>query len=1062
MSKLNCFGIRVFLIFPIFLSCFLVFSQTGNNDLTFNPNDLGFGFGDGASFTVLATDTLPDGKIMIAGAFTSYNGTSITRLARLHPDGSLDETFNPGLGPNNVVYAMAVQSDGKVIIGGLFTTYNGLSQPRIARINTDGSIDNTFNINGGAGVSINAIAIQPDGKILIGGGFTTYGGLSRNRILRLNADGTVDTSFAIGTGANGTVHTILLQPDGKVIIGGEFTSYNGTTRNRIARLNSNGSYDASFLIGTGANNFVYTCYLQSDGKIIIGGTFTSYGVTTINRIARLNTDGTLDGTFTVGTGIIGSSDSVLAFAVQSDNKIILGGNFTSFNGNARSRVLRLNANGTLDETFDVGTGLNNLVYGIKIQAGNKILLVGAFSAYNGNFCSNIVRLNANASFDLSFNSGSGANAQVQSCVVLADGKMLLAGSFSKYNGIQSEKIVRINADGSIDQSFSANVSGPILSMAVQTDGKLIIAGQFTSVDGVTRNRIARLNTNGSLDISFNPGTGASNTVRSVVLQSDGKILIGGTFTTVNSTQRNRVARLNTDGSLDATFLSAAISSNTGANNEVNAIVLQPDGQVLIGGSFTSFNGTTRNRIARLNTNGTLDTSFSPGSGFGAAVWALALQSDNKIIAGGQFFTFNSIGRLRLARLNTNGSLDTSFVPGESADNTIFALAIEPSGKIVLGGQFSVYQNVSRNSIARVNTDGAIDASFDPGTGANAEIRSLTFDQDGNLMAGGSFTSYNNVGRNRITRISGDCLVATSTDFINSATPITWIDGNTYTESNNTATFTIVGGATNGCDSIVTLHLNIVSALQYELTASNGQICAGDEVVLAVNLLGANYPAGYVHCNPSNPTQVVDVTNPTTGKTWMDRNLGANRAAISSTDSEAYGSLFQWGRFADGHQCVNRFSGDGVTTSGTTSTISATATPSHGSFIAVNNAQWQSPTVNNLWQGVDGINNPCPAGYRLPTEAELESERLSWQQAPINSTNDIVGGFASPLKFTMGGRRNNSNGGLSSVGSYGAYWSSTALAWEEISLDLIIGVTFPASVEWNHNRSMAVSVRCIKN
>lgn len=303
--------------------------------------------------------------------------------------------------------------------------------------------------------------------------------------------------------------------------------------------------------------------------------------------------------------------------------------------------------------------------------------------------------------------------------------------------------------------------------------------------------------------------------------------------------------------------------------------------------------------------------------------------------------------------------------------------------------------------------------------------------------------------------------STGQDNIVSAQPITWIDGNTYSESNNTATFNIVGGASNGCDSLVTLNLTIVPHLNFNLAASSNQICEGNEVTLSV-LIVPSYPADYVHCNPSNPTQVIDVTNPVTGKTWMDRNLGANRAAISPTDAQAYGSLFQWGRFADGHQCVNRYSGDGVTTSGTTSTLSATATPNHGNFIMVNNAQWQSPTVNNLWQGVNGINNPCPLGYRIPTQSELNEERLSWQQAPINSTNNIAGGFASPLKLTMGGRRNNSNGSVTNFSNYGSYWSSTAQAFEETSFDLFVDQNNPSSVGWNHNRSNGVSVRCIKD
>ena len=221
-----------------------------------------------------------------------------------------------------------------------------------------------------------------------------------------------------------------------------------------------------------------------------------------------------------------------------------------------------------------------------------------------------------------------------------------------------------------------------------------------------------------------------------------------------------------------------------------------------------------------------------------------------------------------------------------------------------------------------------------------------------------------------------------------------------------------------------------------------------------------YPAGYVHCNPSNPTAIVDVTNGFTGKTWMDRNLGANRVAISSTDAEAYGSLFQWGRFADGHQCVNRYAGDGVTTSGTTSTLSSSDTPGHGDFITTSSApyDWRSPQNNSLWQGVSGTNNPCPTGYRLPTETELNNERLSWVLAPISSTNTSAGAFASPLKLPMAGLRDLTNGSLGFVGSFGAYWSST------------VSSTFAQHLYCNNSnagminisRGFGLSVRCIKD
>jgi uncharacterized protein (TIGR02145 family) len=204
---------------------------------------------------------------------------------------------------------------------------------------------------------------------------------------------------------------------------------------------------------------------------------------------------------------------------------------------------------------------------------------------------------------------------------------------------------------------------------------------------------------------------------------------------------------------------------------------------------------------------------------------------------------------------------------------------------------------------------------------------------------------------------------------------------------------------------------------------------------------ASYPSGTVHCS-GTPTAVVDVTNPATGKTWMDRNLGASQAATSSTDAAAYGDLYQWGRRADGHQCRN---------SATTSTLSSTDQPAHGSFI-FSSSDWRSPQNTNLWQGVNGVNNPCPSGYRLPTETELNAERTSW------NSNNAAGAFASPLKLPVAGSRGNSNGSLYGFGTIGDYWSST------VSSPLSRYLSFSSSFAsmGSSSRASGFSVRCLKD
>jgi uncharacterized delta-60 repeat protein len=372
-----------FLIILLFIAfSFNAQAQFGLLDPTFNP-------GTGANDKVYTTAIQSDGKIIIGGYFTTYNDTARNYIARLNANGSIDATFNLGTGANNFVFATAIQSDGKIIIGGDFTTYNGTPRNHIARLNADGSIDASFNPGTGTDNWVWSIAIQSDGKIIIGGDFTTYNGTARKNIACLNADGSLDATFNPGTGANDVVNTIAIQNDGKIIIGGWFTNYNGTVRNRIARLNTDGSLDVTFNPGTGADKTVYSTSLQSNGKIIIGGRFSWYNGTAINGIVRLNADGNIDATFNPGTG---ASNDVWTTAIQSDGKIIIGGDFTSYNGTARNRIARLNADGSLDATFDPGTGANDMVYTTAIQSDGKIIIGGSFLEYNGTTRNRIARI----------------------------------------------------------------------------------------------------------------------------------------------------------------------------------------------------------------------------------------------------------------------------------------------------------------------------------------------------------------------------------------------------------------------------------------------------------------------------------------------------------------------------------------------------------------------------------------------------------------------------------------------------------------------------------------------
>jgi uncharacterized protein (TIGR02145 family) len=213
-------------------------------------------------------------------------------------------------------------------------------------------------------------------------------------------------------------------------------------------------------------------------------------------------------------------------------------------------------------------------------------------------------------------------------------------------------------------------------------------------------------------------------------------------------------------------------------------------------------------------------------------------------------------------------------------------------------------------------------------------------------------------------------------------------------------------------------------------------------VTAKNINGYSEPSS--ESNPVAPFG--SVMNPLTGRKWMDRNLGASRVATSSADAQAYGDLYQWGRAADGHQ---------IRTSGTTTTLSSSDTPGHSNFILAPDDpywDWRSPQNSNLWQGVNGVNNPCPDGYRIPTEAEWNEERLTW------NSNNAAGAFASPLKLTLAGTRFLNDGQIAHVASYGAYRSSSFTYNHCRTLIFSISTAY---LDTDY-RAGGISVRCIKD
>jgi uncharacterized delta-60 repeat protein len=348
------------------------------------PGDADAGFVPVLDREVSSISVQPDGKILIGGEFGTVNGVTRSRLARLNGDGTLDTTFNPG--PNAGVYCSAVQQDGSILLGGDFTSLGGVARNRIARVKSSGSLDTTFDPN--ANGVVRALLVQPDGRIIIAGDFTQIGTTARNRVARLNTDGTLDTTFA--PDVNGTVYSLSLQGDGKVVAGGSFTSVGSVRRNHVARLSASGALDAAFnvSVGTGLFTAVYCVAVQADGKILIGGSFNTIGADTRNRLARINANGTLD------AGFHPDIDSwVNAIAVQADGKILLAGFFNAIDGLTRNHLARLDAAGAVDAGFVANA--DDHVFSLALQGDGKVLVGGLFLNAAGAARTHLARIDNN-------------------------------------------------------------------------------------------------------------------------------------------------------------------------------------------------------------------------------------------------------------------------------------------------------------------------------------------------------------------------------------------------------------------------------------------------------------------------------------------------------------------------------------------------------------------------------------------------------------------------------------------------------------------------------------------
>ncbi|HYF36326.1 MAG TPA: delta-60 repeat domain-containing protein, partial [Prosthecobacter sp.] len=619
-------------------------------------------------------------------------------LARLNADGSVDAGFDPGtalsigfpdFGP---LTALTVLKNGQILVGGAFRTFNDQLRNGLARLNPNGSLDESFNPEifqlGEGSPTISGFVVQEDDKIVLSGNFEGVGLEFRSGLVRINPDGTADPSFAPTSDSKAETYTVFGSQAGKIILFRHFTDSSGEARRAIARLNADGSFDPGLEVelapALGTRLEVGDVVNEPNGGLLVAGNFSIPGATPLQGIVRVSPNGQPDPAFDPVLELAEGADSnVLAVAVESDNSLLVGGSFTRVNGVPRARLARVRADGSLDAAFAPvieSDQPQTYVAAIGVQGDGKILIGGVFTSVNGSDATSLARLNADGTLDSTFNLGAGlfdgdpatggAVGAVNAIAVQPDGKVLVAGRFTLVNGQAVPYLGRLNTDGSVDTTFNSGVGVCLMcdpphirQLRLQSNGMVLVAGVFNRVDSFFMNSVARLQSTGAVDLAFMPTVGSQEQVSALAVGPGDQPIIAIT-TQETDGPRTRLMRFNTDGSVDAAFAPEAVAGDGSVPHPVTALATDSSGRLLIAGRFNRVGAAPRHGLARLNADGSLDAGFDLGAGFGNAVLPPASSGDplvtvlvphgnGGIVVGGNFGTVNDQVRLGLARVTAD-------------------------------------------------------------------------------------------------------------------------------------------------------------------------------------------------------------------------------------------------------------------------------------------------------------------------------------------------------------------------------------------------------------------------
>jgi uncharacterized delta-60 repeat protein len=736
-------------------------SPAGRPDPGFAANNLFGGLGVGISVVA----TLPDGKILVGGSFPDLAPLTRINLIRLHADGTMDPAFNSGEITGQGVNALVVLPDGKILFGG----------SRLGRLLPNGAPDTSF--GGGAGYIVDAsrtdrIAVQADGRILVGGRFRTFAGVPRANLTRLLADGRDDPSFRTPDDVNGTVRALLPLADGCLLVGGDFSLFAGRRFERVVRLRADGAVDpvfrsdVHFVKTAGPPSGAVTAILPAaGGRHFIAGTFTSRAEPPRASLMQIEPGGTNNRPARVLAGPADVTAPVgedLVLRAEFD-----GQPYPAFQWTFGGQPLPGATNHLLD-VFNL----------LEPRTGNYALIA---SNSLGAATSRVARVTAlprppatPGTLVPEFYPGNGVQPRpptaessfyLASLALQADRRLLVAGAFTNYGGGAATGLVRVLPDGMRDPSFlaggpvttNAGIFPDVRQVALRPDGALLVGGVFDRFGGHDSPGLARTDRDGRVDTNFTVrGLASTFYVRRFAVQADGALLVAGNFRTTAAPFYNGLARLLPDGRLDPAFRPLAGITNINQSSALvpTTVEAAPGGKALLSGTFTSYLGRHWQGLARLLPDGQPDDTFRPASinteRARQAITLLALPSGGTLV-GGSFLNVDGLDLRHLFRLRPDGSRDPGFTPTSLITDVVTHLATLPDGRILVAfGAFAQSGN-PRSGVLRLLPDGAADASFTPVATDNAPFAVIA-DPQGDAYVGGAFLRLNGVTRNQLARI----------------------------------------------------------------------------------------------------------------------------------------------------------------------------------------------------------------------------------------------------------------------------------------------------------------------